>query len=216
VQTRSIAAKTPASICASKTGCGAEHLRTIGWLQGITIVWMLIECAIALVAAARAHSPVLLAFGSDSLVELLSAGIVVLQFTPTLRIQADKASRLAGMLLFLLAGIVVLTSVVSLALHIQPDRSWMGIGITLAALIVMPILSAAKQHMAEKTGNVALAADSVQSATCAYLALITLVGLAANAIFHLPWVDAVAALAVTPILIVEGRNALRGESCGCS
>jgi Cation efflux family len=216
MQTRSIAAKTPASICASKTGCGAEHLRTIGWLQGITIVWMLIECAIALVAAARAHSPVLLAFGSDSLVELLSAGIVVLQFTPTLRIQADKASRLAGMLLFLLAGIVVLTSVVSLALHIQPDRSWMGIGITLAALIVMPILSAAKQHMAEKTGNVALAADSVQSATCAYLALITLVGLAANAIFHLPWVDAVAALAVTPILIVEGRNALRGESCGCS
>jgi divalent metal cation (Fe/Co/Zn/Cd) transporter len=82
-------------------------------------------------------------------------------------------------------------------------------------LIVMPVLSAAKQHMAEKTGNVALAADSVQSATCAYLALITLVGLAANAIFHLPWVDAVAALGVTPILIVEGRHALRGESCGC-
>jgi divalent metal cation (Fe/Co/Zn/Cd) transporter len=215
VQTRSIAARPAGAVCASKAGCGAEHLRTIGWLQGITIVWMLIECAVALIAAARAHSPVLFAFGSDSLVELLSAAVVVLQFTPTFRIRADKAARIAGMLLFGLAGLVILTSIASLALHIEPDRSWLGIGITLAALIVMPVLSAAKQHMAEKTGNVALAADSVQSATCAYLALITLVGLAANAIFHLPWVDAVAALGVTPILIVECRHALRGESCGC-
>lgn len=214
--TRSIAAKPAPAVCTSKGGCGAEHLRAIGWLQGITIVWMLVECAVSLIAAARSHSPVLLAFGSDSLVELLSASIVLLQFTPTFRMEANKASRLAGMLLFVLAGMVVLTSLSSLALHIQPERSWMGIAITLAALIVMPLLSAAKQYMAEKTGNIALAADSVQSATCAYLALITLVGLAANALFHLSWVDAVAALGVTPILIVEGRRALRGESCGCS
>src|SRR5208337_3959256 len=104
--------------------------------------------------------------------------VVVLQFTPGFRIRADKASRMAGVLLFVLAGLVVLTSIASLALRIEPDRSWMGIAITTAALIVMPVLSAAKQHMAEKTGNVALAADSVQSATCAYLALIALLGLA--------------------------------------
>lgn len=196
-------------------GCGAEYSRATAWLQGITIAWMLVECAVALVAAARAHSPALLAFGSDSLVELLSASVVVLQFTPNFRLDAKKAAQIAGVLLFVLAGFVVLTSIASLLLGLNPDRSRMGIAITVAALVVMPILSASKRHLAEETGNVALAADSVQSATCAYLAAITLAGLAANAIFHLPWVDAAAALGVTPILIVEGRRALRGEGCGC-
>lgn len=204
-----------AGTCPLAAVSGAEHAGAIGWLQGITIVWMLVESSVSLIAAARAHSAALLAFGSDSLVELLSASIVVLQFTPAFRIDANKASRVAGTLLFLLAGLVALTSVESLAFHIEPGRSWMGIAITVAALIVMPILSAAKHHMAEKTGNVALAADSIQSATCAYLALITLVGLAANAMFHLPWVDAVAALGITPILVIEGKRAMRGEGCGC-
>ena len=43
------------------------------WLQGITLAWMLVEFGVAAYAAATAHSPALLAFGSDSLVELLSA-----------------------------------------------------------------------------------------------------------------------------------------------
>jgi len=215
MSTRSIAAKPAPAGCSMSAGCGMEHNRAIGWLQGITIAWMLVECAVALTAAVRAHSPVLLAFGADSLVELLSATVVLLQFTPKFRIQSDQASRVAGILLFVLAGFVVLTSLGSLALHVEPDHSVMGIAITVAALIVMPVLSAAKQHMAEKTGNIALAADSVQSATCACLALITLAGLSANAVFHLTWIDPLAALAVTPILWMEGKRALRGETCGC-
>ena len=116
MSTRSIAAKPASAVCSISTGCGAEHNRVIGWLQGITIAWMLVECAVALTAAVRAHSPVLLAFGADSLVELLSATVVLLQFTPKFRIQSDQASRIAGILLFVLAGFVVLTSVGSLAL----------------------------------------------------------------------------------------------------
>jgi hypothetical protein len=61
----------------------------------------------------------------------------------------------------------------------------------------------------------ALAADAVQSATCAYLAALTLAGLAINAIWHIHWVDSAAALLALPILVIEGRRALRGESCGC-
>lgn len=178
-------------------------------------MWMLVECAVALTASARAHSSVLLAFGSDSVIELLSAIVVLLQFSKGVRLNADRASRIAGMLLFVLAGVVVITSITSLVFHLEPKPSLLGIGITVAALIVMPVLSAAKSHFANVTGNVALAADSVQSATCAYLAAITLAGLAVNALFHLPWVDSVAALGVTPILILEGRRALRSESCGC-
>jgi hypothetical protein len=45
---------------------------------------------------------------------------------------------------------------------------------------------------------------------------VTLAGLAINALWHISWVDTVAALAAVPILIVEGRRAWRGEGCGCS
>jgi divalent metal cation (Fe/Co/Zn/Cd) transporter len=87
--------------------------------------------------------------------------------------------------------------------------------ITLAALVVMPILAWAKRRTAQRTNNRALAADAVQSATCAYLAAVTLAGLAINAVWHIHWVDSAAALLALPILIVEGRRALRGDSCGC-
>jgi hypothetical protein len=56
---------------------------------------MLVECGLSLYAAAAAHSPVLLAFGSDSFVELLSAGVVLLQFLPRLSVSEGIAARQA-------------------------------------------------------------------------------------------------------------------------
>jgi divalent metal cation (Fe/Co/Zn/Cd) transporter len=87
--------------------------------------------------------------------------------------------------------------------------------ITIAALIAMPVLAWLKRREARRSGNTALAADAVQSATCAYLASITLAGLAANAVFHIAWFDSLAALAAVPLLIREGRSAWRGNTCGC-
>ena len=217
MDTKTITQPLPANVaaCSSASGCGTQHTQVIRYLQGITIAWMFLECTVALIAAARAHSSVLLAFGSDSVIELLSATVVLLQFSKGVRLNANRASKISGVLLFVLAGFVVLTSLASLFFGLEPKPSLLGIFITVAALIVMPVLRAAKSHFAHVTGNLALAADSVQSATCAYLAAITLVGLAVNAVFHLPWVDSIAALGVTPILITEGRRAIRGESCGC-
>jgi hypothetical protein len=66
--------------------------QTLLWLQSVTLGWMLLECGIALYAARAAHSVVLLAFGSDSLVELLSATVVLLAFFPRMRISPERAS----------------------------------------------------------------------------------------------------------------------------
>jgi hypothetical protein len=57
-----------------KASCGDapkpfKRSMTVFWLQGITLIWMSVECAVALFAAASAPSPAMLAFGSDSLVE---------------------------------------------------------------------------------------------------------------------------------------------------
>src|ERR1700734_246187 len=80
------------------------------WIQSVTLAWMLVECGASLYAAAAAHSPAMLAFGSDSLVELLSATLVVLQFSSLKIIPEEKAARIAGALLFVLAVIVACTA----------------------------------------------------------------------------------------------------------
>ena len=193
----------------------ASVSRAIKRLQIVTICWMLVECSVALTAAWRAHSPALLAFGSDSFVELLSGTVVLLQFTSFLNISRERAARVAGVLLFVLAGVVAVLSVTAIAHKVEPDTSRLGMAVTAVALLIMPVLSRAKRRNANLTGNRALAADAVQSATCAYLAGLTLLGLILNATLHIRWVDPLAALVAIPIILIEGRRALRGDVCGC-
>jgi divalent metal cation (Fe/Co/Zn/Cd) transporter len=185
------------------------------WLQGITLVWMLVECGVSLYGAVTAHSVALLAFGADSFVEVLSATVVMLAIAPSFPLTKALAARLTGILLFVLAGVVALVTLLSLFYRAKPETSCSGIVITLAALLVMPILAWMKRKAAQRTNNRSLAADAVQSATCAYLAAITLAGLAINALWHVSWVDSAAAFLALPILIIEGRRAFRGDSCGC-
>lgn len=184
-------------------------------LQTITLVWMLLECSVALFAAWRAGSVSLLAFGSDSFVELLSATIVLIQFTPRLYISQYHAARLCGALLYGLAGIVAAIAIAGLIRHAEADSSVLGMAVTAGALLVMPILAQRKRDAAAQTGNKALRADAVQSATCAYLAGLTLAGLLLRRIFGVHWIDPVAVFLAVPILIAEGRRARKGQTCAC-
>ena len=107
-------------------GCGCagtsgEISRQIVRLQVVTLIWMVAECALALFSAWRARSPVLLAFGADSLVELLSALVVLLQFVPRFALSPARATRLAGILLFLLAAVITLSSALALWQQVRPD-----------------------------------------------------------------------------------------------
>ena len=194
----------------------ARGSRRTWWLGSLTIAWMCEECAVALSSAAQAKSPALLAFGSDSLVELISAGVVLSQYTPRLRIAPERAEKLAGTLLFILAGVVTAIACMGLLFRIQPDVSRSGMAITAAALLIMPTLSALKRREGRRTHDGALVADAAQSATCAYLAFLTLLGLALHAAFRVAWFDSGAALLAVPLLIKEARAARRGEGCACA
>ncbi len=202
----------------SKAGTSSSNpvlSSSVLWLQSVTVGWMLIELGVSAYSAWTAHSAAILAFGSDSFVEVLSAMVVLLQFAPVFAISQRNAARASGVLLLILAFVVAGVAVLSLAMRIHAEVSRAGIGITVAALIVMPILAKLKRREARRSNNPALAADAVQSATCAYFAMIALAGLACNAAFHIPWIDSIAALAAIPFLIKEGRLAWRGHTCNC-
>jgi|SRR5579859_819263 len=187
-------------------------------LQTVTIGWMMVEAILSLWAAWIARSPALLAFGGDSAIELLSAFVVLWQFR--IVAQPDHAeritARISGGLLFVLAAYVAGTSILALLGYSLPQPTYLGIAVLIAAAIVMPWLSREKRRLSAATGSAALRADSAQSAACAYLSLIALLGLAVNAIWHVRWADPAAALLAIPPIVREGWEALRGKPCACS
>jgi divalent metal cation (Fe/Co/Zn/Cd) transporter len=193
-----------------------KTLKYIHRIQAITIAWMCIEAALSLWAAWRTRSPALTAFGGDSAVELLSATVVLWRFrTQALEDTERRTARIAGGLLFALIAYVVLTSAMSLLGYSEPGTSYLGMAVLVGAAIVMPVLAKVKRSLSTLTGSAALRADAAESALCAYLSIIALIGLAVHAICHISWADPVAALLITPLIAREAREAWRGKACGC-
>jgi divalent metal cation (Fe/Co/Zn/Cd) transporter len=186
-------------------------------VQAVTVAWMSAEAAVSLFAAWQAQSPALIAFGGDSTIELASAAVVLWRFRGDVEHEhaERRAARVAGTLLYALAAFVAITSVASLLGYSEPKPTLLGIAILVAATIVMPWLAKEKRRLSGATGSAALRADAAQSALCAYLSLIALTGLAINAIWRVKWADPIAALAVLPLIVWEGREAMRGKTCGC-
>jgi divalent metal cation (Fe/Co/Zn/Cd) transporter len=186
-------------------------------IQAFTIVWMTVEAAISLFAGWMARSPALLAFGGDSAIELLSAIVVLWRFRGhTNQEKSEKhAARIAAVLLFIVAAYVTGVSALTLLGYSEPKTTYMGIAVLVAATAIMPWLAKEKRKLSAITGSAALRADAAESALCAYLALVALIGLGTNAILHLRWADPIAALVIVPLILWEGRETMRGKACGC-
>jgi divalent metal cation (Fe/Co/Zn/Cd) transporter len=187
--------------------------RKVLQLQVFTLIWMSVEALVSLGTAWTSHSPALLAFGGDSLIELLSAAVVFWRFRFKLR--EERAARIAGGLLFALAGFVLLTSVLNFIGYRDAQRSLVGIGVLLAAAVAMPWLASQKRKLAVVTSSAALKADAAESALCGYMAWIALAGLVVNVVWNKPWADPAAALALTPLILREGWEAVHSSRLGC-
>lgn len=192
-------------------------------LEVLSLVWMVIEASASIGAGILAGSALLLAFGADSIIELLSAGVLYHRLRKEADGAADeaqiegleqRAARIAGYLLFALAVYVVLQSGYGLLHRHRAETSPVGLAVALLAAFGMPILARAKIRVADRIGSKALRADAMETFTCGFLSWILLAGLAANALLHWWWLDSAAALALVPFLVKEGREAIRGE-CSC-
>jgi divalent metal cation (Fe/Co/Zn/Cd) transporter len=184
---------------------------------------MAAEAVLAIGAGIAARSVLLTAFGADSLIELLSGGTLLWR----LRIEAAggdearvetverRAEWISAALLILLCVYVAVTAIGGLVLRIQPERSWLGVAVSAAAVIVMPWLAARKRAANQTIQSPALRADIAESITCAYLAAVTLAGTAVDALTGLWWVEYIAALLLLWWLVPEAREALaaaRGDA----
>jgi Co/Zn/Cd efflux system component len=192
---------------------------------GITFVWMILEAAVSLLLGAAARSLLLEGFGLDSLIELLSAGVLLWRLDAEYRrgLSAESleaveglASRIAGILLAGLALLLTVLAMGRLLGHTLPtdtERSVWGVLVGLAAKVVMPLLAAWKFRLAEKLQSRALRADAMESAACGYLSLVLVVGLLAERLLGWRWIDGAATLLLVPFLLREARAAFFGLPC---
>ena len=193
-----------------------DTIERIRRIQTITILWMTVEAFLSLFAAWMARSPALLAFGGDSAIELLSAVAVLWRFRAPERERSEKhVARITAALLFILAAYVAFVSAMTLLRHREAKTTYWGIAILIGAAVIMPWLAKEKRRLSAITGSAALRADAAQSGLCAYLSVIAFVGLGINAIWHIRWADPIAALVIVPLILWEGREAMRGKACGC-
>ena len=190
-------------------------------LEWLTIGWMAIEGAVAVVSGVAAHSLSLLAFGVDSVIELISAGVLLWRLAVELRRGEEfseaaerTASRIGGALLFALAAYVVADAGWTLWQREGQAFSLPGLIVALIALPTMYALGRAKLRLAEQLGSRALRADAIESAACFYLSGAVIIGLVAQWILGAWWIDAVTSLAIVYFLVREGREAWQGDDCG--
>jgi divalent metal cation (Fe/Co/Zn/Cd) transporter len=178
-------------------------------LEAITVLWMALEAALALGAGIAARSVLLTAFGVDSVIELLSGATLWWRLRDDSRAERAErtATRISAVLLVLLCAYVGLSSIGGLLLRLEPERSWLGVAVAAAAVVLMPWLAHEKRVVNATLQSAALRADIAESATCAYLAAVTLAGLAVDALTGLWWVEYVAAVVLLRWLIPEAREA---------
>ena len=196
----------------------AELVRRGRHLEFFTIGYNSLEGLIAIAAGLLAGSIALVGFGFDSLIEVTSGAVLLWRLHADLdaerreRVEAISL-RIVGACFVVLAIYVSYDSVKSLIRREAPQESIVGIILAAASLIVMPLLVRAKRKVARGIKSAALMADSKQTELCTYLSAILLAGLLLNALLGWWWADPVAALVMVPIIVKEGIEGLRGETC---
>ncbi|HLF09364.1 MAG TPA: cation transporter [Dehalococcoidia bacterium] len=186
------------------------------WLQVADIVYNLFEMGAAILFGLAAGSIALIGFGLDSGIEVSAAAIILWRLRVEGQDEAEsrterRAELIVGLTLMALAVFIVVQAGRSLLAQQAADPSLPGIVLSVLSLLFMPLFFIFKRRVADRLGSRALAAGATEQIVCSYLAFALLLGLGANTLFGWWWADPTAALAMVPLVVREGWEAIRGE-----
>src|SRR3989441_5106329 len=201
-----------ASCCCTTAHQSWRHARIGNGIrvEYLSSAWMLVEVFGSIGFGLIAGSFALLAFGGDSLIELIS-GIAVLTGlrkdsspSSTSEEHSRKTEHFTSLLLFALIPVIGLGAVYSFVSGLKPEASPLGIALALGAVIVMPYLYIQKKRIGRETRSLPLSIDAIESVTCLLMAVALLGGLLAEYSLGLWWADY---LATGVILAFVAREA---------
>ena len=185
--------------------------RTALLLEYFTVAYNIAEAVLSILFGMLAGSIALIGFGLDSIVESLSAVILIWrlrQHDTGTREEEEKtektAQRFVAVTFFILGIYVLYESADKLLGHEIAQPSPVGILIAIASILIMPVLAWKKQAVGTAIGSKALIADSKETLTCAFLSVALLTGLGLNYLSGFWQADPLVGFVIVLILFHEG------------
>lgn len=189
----------------------SELLRRGLTVEYASIVWMTVESLVAFSVGFGASSLALLAFGGDSVIELISSWTVLVYLRrrdKTETVQDARAEWITTLLLFLLVPTIAFGLIYNYLMGIRAESSVLGIGLAIGAIIIMPVLAVEKKRIGDKGNLLPLSIDAIESWTCFFMSIALLGGLLANYLWTFWWVDSAAACIILVFILREALEAL--------
>jgi hypothetical protein len=194
----------------------AQLIRRVKLVSWLSLGWMTAEGAIGVTAGIAANSIALIGYGLDSAIEGIASLVVIWRFTGR-RLHSDdaeeRAQKVVAVTFFLLAPYIAVEAVHRLVTADAARASWVGIGLAVVSITLMPIFGRTKRSLGNRLASNATAGEGTQNLLCAYLSAAILVGLGANALLGLWWADPLVALVVAAVAVQAGMQTWRGEAC---
>lgn len=191
----------------------ARRARRLSWLS---LVWMLAEGVLGLVAGAEAGSIGVISWAIGSAVEGAASVVVIVRFTGRHRFSQTaerRAQRWVAGTFFVLVPYILYESVSRLVSDAEPERSALALALLGSSVVLMPVLGWAKMRLGRELGSGATAGEGVQNLLCALGAVVAGAGALLGS-GGAGWADPLAAVLVAAIGTREGLELWRGE-CSC-
>ena len=217
-----------ADACCAETGHGHLTPHDLQWgrsaqwawrLAWVSMVAMLAEGVVGLWQGLAVGSIALTGWALGSLPEALASAMVAWRFSGA-RTSSPTAERRAQIgvawSFWLTAPYIAAESIHHLLDQHHAETSVIGIALTAASLVLMPILGRLKHSLGDRLGSSATASEGTQNYLCGAQAAAVLVGLAFVGIWPACWwFDPVVGLGIAAASIWQGVKSWRGEGCGC-
>jgi divalent metal cation (Fe/Co/Zn/Cd) transporter len=197
-----------------------QHRAQWAWrLAWVSMVAMLTEGVVGLWQGLAVGSIALTGWALGSLPEALASAMVAWRFSGsrTLSPTAERRAQIGVAWSFWLAApYIAAESIHHLLDEEHAETSVIGIALTTASLVLMPMLGRAKHRLAVRLGSAATAGEGTQNYLCGAQAAAVLVGLAVVAMWpSCWWFDPMIGLGIAAVAVWQGVKSWRGEDCGC-
>jgi divalent metal cation (Fe/Co/Zn/Cd) transporter len=182
-------------------------------LQYGVVFYNVFECVIALLVGHHVNSIALFGFGIDGTVEIAASISVLVYLKRDGRSGGSewegRVARFIGLTLIGLALFIANDAMFRLIYVVKPQESLVAIALASLSLLVMFRVARTERKLADGLNSPALHAESRETVVCAWLSAALLVGLGANFLFGLWWVDPAIAIAMAVYIAREGLDAFK-------
>lgn len=186
----------------------------ISW---ISIIYNGIEGGVSIGIGADVVSRALIVFGIQSLVEVLSAALVIYRFRKELEddysvnLNLERRATLGiGILFVLLAIGTWVASIVALATHAEPESSTGSLAVSAGSLLCMIFVWLPKPWIAIELNSSVMRGEAACSLACIYLTIVLFIG---SLIYKLWeggwWIDSVIAILLGLFFLREGWEMIK-------